>query len=184
MQNTQKKLNAADSHPYYVSELKHEIEQAYYRHHEALFQGEAQNLALEIYLLSYRHSEVQAMRGAEGTFVAKTVQFILDDGESKKVVRLDLPSLMPFNNNHEPVVISTTDELGSHYVGLIERMKEVRDSEELFALMSRIDAIAARKGLLRFIFDLKSMGGYVNLGVQRLERRNSIANISLNQNRD
>ena len=161
--------NAAALNAYYVESIKHEVEQAYFRHHEQTLKAEEATLALEIYLRTYSQKDINSMRQTKfDCFLANTIQFFYLRNEEHIPVRLNLTSPMPFSISHKALVIEEFDELATHYFNLIKRLTDQRQSEELTAVLSRIDAMANRLTLSSLLRKLKEEGGYIEKAVRSM----------------
>ncbi|MCQ9070896.1 MULTISPECIES: hypothetical protein [Vibrio harveyi group] len=179
MLNTAIKQNAADTHHYYLEEMKHEISRAYYDHYESLLKSEEFTLALEVYFRSYSYADAAKIKEAGvGYFAARTIKFyIKDESGNSHPVRLNLSDPVVLPQDHTPITLSFDDELAVHYRGLMERIRQRRDSEELAQLLSRIDAMARRMPMSMLRSRLKQEGGYVIKAIKGMYLRMSLEDI-------
>ncbi|GAL23003.1 hypothetical protein JCM19235_1304 [Vibrio maritimus] len=177
MVNTAKKLRATavQERPYYIENLKHLIEQAYYRHHETLFECEINNLALEIYLRSYSVKEMQMLVTAPNdlVFSSDSIKFYIKDNDEQVPVRLDIGDNNLFLVDHSPVVLESDDELAVHYRDIIRRMTALRDSDELTALLRRVDTLAQSRTYTTFIREVKKVSKHVKTAERLMNKANS-----------
>ncbi|EOF9312946.1 hypothetical protein KW516_19305 [Vibrio fluvialis] len=158
---------------YYVSEIKHEITQAYYDHYGSLLKSEEHTLALEIYLRSYNHRQIASFKNSDiGVFAARTIQFdyVTDDARIK-TVRLNLADPVLIPDNHFVITLERDDELLVQYHDLMRRVENQSKSEELTMLLSRIDALSARVSLSVFKQKLMLEGGYVAKAIRDMNLR-------------
>lgn len=170
--NTSKTVATAEN-GYYVSEVKHEIEQAYYDHYGAQLKSEEHTLALEIYLRSYNHKEIARLNNCrDGVFSARTIKFdYFPESLVMKSVRLNLADPVLFPEDHMAITLDNDDELLIQYHDLMRRVRAQSESDELMQLMSRIDALSNRVSLFTFKQKLMMEGGYVAKALRDMNKR-------------